>query len=119
MFQALDGLPDQVLGLEAVGTIGDRDFEDVLAPAVEDRLSRNDKIRLLFVFGPDFEGYQGDASWDDALDVARSSDFDRLAVVTDVGWVRPMVRSVGWLVPADIEIFTVEEQAAALAWITA
>lgn len=115
----MTGLPDQVLGLEAVGTIGDQDFQEVLAPAVEDRLSRNDKIRLLFVFGPEFEGYQGDASWDDALDVARRSDFDRLAFVTDVGWVRPMVRSVRWFIPADIEIFTVEEQAAARAWVTA
>ena len=66
MLEILPGFPDQVLGVKAIGEVEDEDYEEVLVPAIEDRLSRHDKIRLLYILGPEFEGYDSDAVWDDA-----------------------------------------------------
>ena len=38
MIRVLDGLPDNVLGVEASGKVTDDDYERVLVPAVRERL---------------------------------------------------------------------------------
>ncbi len=39
MMELLDDLPDHVAGVRAIGEVDDDDYEDVLVPAIEDRLS--------------------------------------------------------------------------------
>ncbi len=65
MLEVLSGFPDNVLGIDAIGEVEDDDYEDVLVPAIDDRLSRHDKIRLVFVLGPEFERYEAGALWED------------------------------------------------------
>lgn len=60
MLRILPGLPDNVIGIEASGEIEDDDYEDVLEPTIEDRRQRHDKIRLLYVLGDEFDGYDAD-----------------------------------------------------------
>ncbi len=54
--QLIDDLPVNVVGVRAIGEVEDDDYDDVLEPAIEDRLSRHDKIRLLYVLGSEFTG---------------------------------------------------------------
>ena len=63
MLELLPGLPDQVLGIKAIGEVEDDDYDDVLVPAIDDRLTRHDKIRLLYVLGPEFEGWEDMGVW--------------------------------------------------------
>ena len=72
MLELISGLPDNVVGIRAVGDVEDDDYEDVLVPEMEDRLSPHDKIRFLCVLGPEFEGYEADAVWEDAKLGART-----------------------------------------------
>lgn len=44
-----------MIGVRAIGEVDDDD-EDVLAPAIEDRLTRHGKVRLLYVLGEEFTG---------------------------------------------------------------
>jgi len=114
----IPGLPDHVVGIEAIGEVEDDDYEDVLRPAVNDRLKRHPKIRLLYVLGADFEEYDDDAMWEDAKFGAKFfTSFDRIAVVTDAKWVRRTVKMLGWMVPGEFNYYPLAERSAATEWI--
>ncbi len=118
MLELIPDLPDQVLGIRAIGDVEDDDYEDVLVPAIEDRLTRHEKIRLLYVLGPEFEGYEADAMWEDAkLGMKTFTSYERIAIVTDSALVRRSVKAFGWLMPGDVQVFAVAELEPATNWI--
>lgn len=120
MLEILPGLPDNVLGIKAVGEVEEDDYDDVLEPAIDDRLSRHEKIRLLYILGPEFEGYDGEAIWEDAkLGTKTFTSYDRIAVVTDADWVRRMVKAFGWLMPGEVDVYKLDDEVAARDWISA
>ena len=57
MIELIDGLPDGVVGLEAVGKVESADYEAIAAPAVKHALERHPKIRLIHVLDDRFTGY--------------------------------------------------------------
>lgn len=119
MIKLLDGLPEGVVGLEAVGDVEDDDYRDVIIPAIEGALEGRDKIRLLYVLGPEFDEYEGDAAWEDTkLGLHHLFDFERIAVVTDVTWLSRSVRWFGFAMPGQVKVFGYADLAAAKAWIT-
>ena len=117
MLEIMPGLPDNVLGVKAVGEVDDDDYEDVLEPALNDYLSRHDKIRFLYYLGPEFTGYEADAMWEDTkLGFRTFTKYERLAVVTDTTWVKRCVKAFGWMMPGHVKIFDVAELDAATRW---
>jgi hypothetical protein len=120
MMKLIRGLPDHVVGIEAIGEVEDDDYEDVLRPAVNDHLKRHPKIRLLYVLGEDFEKYDDDAMWEDTKFAAKFfTSFERIAVVSDATWVRRTVKMLGWMVPGEFRYFPLAERATATEWIVA
>jgi hypothetical protein len=118
--QLIDDLPDHVVGVRAIGEVEDDDYDDVLEPAIEDHLSRHDKIRLLYVLGSEFTGYDAEAMWDDTkLGLKTFNSYERMGIVTDATWVRRSVKAFGWLIPGEVRLFHVDELDAARAWIVA
>ena len=45
--------------------------------------------------------------------------WDRIAIVTDVDWIRYTLRAFGFLMPGVVEIFSHDEKAEAREWILA
>jgi hypothetical protein len=120
MIRLLTGLPSTVVGIEAVGRVEKSDYEGVLDPAIEEALKREDKIRLLYVLGEEFEGYAPGAAWEDTkLGVEHWGSWERIAVVTDREWIRDALRMFGWMLPGEVREFRSGERAEATAWITA
>jgi hypothetical protein len=118
MFALIHNLPDNVVGVRAIGAIEDDDYEELLVPTIEDRLTRHDKIRLLYVLGAEYTGYDDDAKWQDAkLGMKTFNSYDRMAIVSDIESVRRSVRAFGWLIPGDIRVFPVDDLVDAEAWI--
>ena len=106
MIELIEGLPDGVVGLEAVGEVTANDYASVAIPAVEDALSRHKKISLMHVLGERFTGYTAGGEWDDAkLALLHPFSFKRIAVVTDLDHVRKLVKGAGWLIPGEIKLF--------------
>jgi hypothetical protein len=117
--ELLDDLPDDVVGVRAVGEVDDDDYEHVLEPAIADRRSRHDKIRLFYVLGSEFTGYEADAMWEDfKLGVKTFTAYDRMAIVTDAAWVRRSVKAFGWLIPGDVRVFPLADLDNARSWIS-
>jgi hypothetical protein len=119
MIELITDLPETVLGLKAVGTVSAEDYAKVVVPAVEDKLSRFPRLRLLYVLGPDFTGFTAGAAWNDAqLGLKHFTTFERVAVVTDQQWLDMMVRAMGFVMPGEVETFRTDRLAEARAWIT-
>ncbi|MGZ4302658.1 MAG: STAS/SEC14 domain-containing protein [Gaiellaceae bacterium] len=117
MIELIEGLPDAVVGLQAVGDVESADYETVAAPAVKQALERHPKIRLIHVLDERFTGYTAGGAWQDAmLGLAQPRSFDRIAVVTDSESIRRLVKLAGWSTPGELKLFPNREREQAEAW---
>lgn len=118
MIEQIKGMPAGTVGFRAIGKVTAEDYENVLVPDVEAVFALNGALRMLYHLGPAFEGFELGAMWDDAKPGLRHLDgWGRVAVVTDVAWVRTMVSAAGFMAPARVELFHDAEFDAAVAWI--
>lgn len=118
MIRLTPGLPPGVVGFEAAGTVTAEEYRDVLDPAFDVAADAADKLRILAVLGPDFDGFEGGAMFEDAAAGLRHwSRWQRIAIVTDEGSVGTAVHWLGWLVPGDVRVFDPAQLAEARAWI--
>jgi hypothetical protein len=119
MIELIEGLPDAVVGFEAIGEVTDEDYRRVVTPAVEQALAAHGKIRLLHVVGDRVEGHSARALWHDAMLGLHVRSYERIAVVTDIHHFRALVRTAGATLPVDVRLFSNAEHADALAWVSA
>jgi hypothetical protein len=115
MLELIEGLPKNVVGIVAKGRVTMQDCREVLIPAMEKRLKRHDKIRLYYELGSRFPG----AGWGDLdLGIERAVRCERVAIVTDIGWVRLTVKALRFLIPGEIRVFATIQAPEGRAWIT-
>jgi hypothetical protein len=118
MIEQIQDLPPGTLGFSARGKVTAADYESIIVPDIEAAFAINDKLRLLYHLGEQFDGFEAGAVWDDAkLGVRHFSGWDRVALVTDVAWLRTMTKAVGIFIPAQIRLFANAELDVAKRWI--
>jgi hypothetical protein len=119
MLERIQGLPDNALGFEAKGDVTGADYESVLIPAVEEMLARQKSIRFLYHLGEEFTGFDAKAMWDDArVGLQHLTAWERVAVVSDVGWLRTAVKAFGFVMPGHVRVFSNSELEAARRWLS-
>jgi hypothetical protein len=119
MIEQIEGLPAGTLGFRARGQVTAADYERVLVPDVEAAFALNRKLRLLYVIGEDFTGFDPGAMWDDAkLGMRHVSGWDRVAMVTDVPWLRMTATAMGFVLPAEFRLFPLVALDAAKSWVS-
>lgn len=119
MIEQIPNLPDNTLGFVAKGTVTAKDYEAVIIPAVEALFSHHSKARFLYQLGHDFSGFEAAAIWDDAkIGLKHISGWERLAVVSDVEWVRAAIKVFGLAIPGHVRVFRNSEFAEAKRWIS-
>jgi hypothetical protein len=115
MLTPLADLPAGVIGFEASGKLLERDYQDVLLPAIQ-KAAADGEVRIVFVM-PKFEGLTPGAVWEDLkMGVEHWGKWKRVAVVTDVEWMRHGVDWLGWMTPGAVKHFPTTEREAAIAW---
>jgi hypothetical protein len=113
-------LPSGIDGLAARGKVRREDFHNVVQPLLEEARREGRRIRLLYQFGPDFEGFTPGAAWEDArIGLHYLRLFERCAIVTDIGWVRESARLVASFLPCPMGVFGNSELKNALSWVGA
>ena len=117
-FVPIDGLPNDVVAIDARGLITARDYDEVLMPLIQSKLEQHDKLKFLLVAGSYFDGYSGGAMWDDAkFGLMHLRSISKLALVTDVEWLRHGTKLFAPLIPADVMVFDLDELDDAKEWI--
>ena len=118
MIELIDGLPDAVVGFEAVGEVTSQDYE-VVALAAERARETEGSIRLLHVIGDRFTGHTPSALWEDArVGLSHVRSIERIAVVTDLHHFRALVKGIGWTLPGELRLFSNAERAEAVTWVS-
>ena len=117
MIRLLDDMPPGVLGIEAIDDVEKEDYENVIVPALEAALAEHDKVRLVYVLGPEFDDYESEAVWEDLkLGVRHPTAFERVAIVTDARWVGPAVKVFSLLLPGQSRAFPLAQLESAKRW---
>lgn len=120
MIDPLPGFPDNVLAFACRGRVTRADYETVLVPAVERALARQGRVRLYYAIGGDFAGFDAGAVWEDfKVGMEHLTRWERVAVVTDVAWIRHAVQLFSFLMPAKVKVFPAAEADQARTWIIA
>ena len=115
MITELTDMPEGVIGFETSGKLEAEDYRDVLLPAVE-RAAGAGGVRIVIVI-PSFDGLSAEAMWEDRRWASRTCRvWKRIALVTDVEWMRQMTSMFGWMTPGDVKHFPLAERDAAVAW---
>jgi len=116
MIQELSDLPEGVIGFEASGKIRAEDYRDVVLPALE-RAAAAGEVRFVIVM-PDFDGMSGGALWQDLkVGVEHFRAWKRIALVTDIDWMKHMTSLFGWMTPGEVKIFSLAQQGEAIEWV--
>jgi hypothetical protein len=118
MFQFIEGMPANVLAIEATGKITHDDYKNTLIPKVEAMLAKG-PIRMLYVIGKEFAGFELEALWDDGnLGLKHWRDFSHVAVVADQAWLRAAVNMFKPFFHGEVRMFGLSQLPAAKDWIT-
>jgi len=120
MIEPIADLPGNVLGFTARGRVTGSDYESTIIPAVEEAFKHERKIRFLYHLGSEFTGFDAAALWDDAkLGLSHFRGWERIAVVSDKGWIRAATKAFAFALPSDIRVFEESELGNARAWVSA
>lgn len=118
MLEPIPDLAQGVIGFSAIGRVSADDYETVLIPAVEAQAQGGRRLRLLYRIGPECRGYTAGALWDDTrVGIAHWRAWEKIALVSDRGWIRAAVRLFAFALPGEVRGFPDTEFAAARDWV--
>lgn len=118
MLELLSGFPANVVAVSASGCVTSEDYDEVLIPALKAAFEGRDRIRVYYELGRQFEGMRPGAMVEDfKVGVEHLTGWERIAVVTDVSWIRTAMVAFGFLLPGAVKVFHSNEGAEARAWI--
>ena len=119
MIERLNDLPAGSLGFHCTGRLSAEDVEQVVAPAISEAVAEYDRVKALLLFDAGFEGLSIAAAWEDTgLGLRYWDGFERLAIVTDLGWMRHGLRALAVLLPCPLQIFGLAEEENARRWLS-
>ena len=115
MIEELKDMPAGVIGFDASGKLRAEDYRDVVLPALE-RAAATGEVRFVIIMR-DFGGMSGGALWQDLkVGFEHLRAWKRIALVTDIDWVRHMTALFGWMTPGEVEVFPLAQREEAIAW---
>ncbi len=114
----IEGFPRDVIALRFSGLITSKDYTESLVPLIDSAAKEHDKLKLLCVLDQYFDGYSAGAMWDDMrFGFSHLTTFSKLALVTDIDWIRKSAKLFGSLMPTEVMVFDVDDLDDAKKWI--
>ena len=118
MIELLTGYPENILAFSAIGEVTKEDYTNILVPAIESHIEQYGKVAALYYMGSEFSGYTAGAMLSDAkVGLAHFSKWEKIAVVSDVNWVRNGIHMLGFMMPCPVKLFSNDQLASAQQWI--
>ena len=118
MIKKILDLEPNIIGFEATGTVTGKDYEEIMIPAIEEKLKTNPKLKFLYYIDAEFEHYELKAMLDDTkIGLKHFNAWEKMAIVTDLHWIKNGVNVFGFIIPGEIKVFDIIELEDAKAWI--
>lgn len=120
MIEQLQGFPENAVAFACHEHVTREDYMNTLVPAVEKAFAGHSDVRLYYEIGPDFRNVDLGAVWTDfAVGLEHWTRWERIAIVTDVDWIRNTMWAFGFLMPGDVRLFSMSDKSAARDWVAA
>jgi SpoIIAA-like len=120
MLERIQDMPDNIIGIRASGEATRKDYESVVTAAVDEGLKHAPKLSMLVQFAPDFTGFEAGAMVADAkLGLRHPFSWEKVALVTDVDWMRRATNLFGFLMPGEVKVYSNGEFDQAKDWVAA
>lgn len=118
MLTLIDGLPDHVIGIEITEKLRADDYLNQLIPLINEKLARHDKLDLLWQIKSEWPGMEAGAAWQDMrLGLGKLGHWARMAVVSDIAWMKTSINLFKVLWPGELRHFPNEEFDKAKEWV--
>jgi len=117
MLTLIKDLPENVLGVSAQGEVSGFDYENILIPAVENKLKVRRKIRLLYYLSPHFDGFDLNAAIDAKMGMKHFASWERIALVSDHLSINLFAKFFGCLISCEVQVFKNMDLQKAKQWI--
>jgi len=118
MIEKHDDFTGNIVYFVASGVVTSEDYENILIPEVDKMLQENKKIRMLYQLDENFESFTTGAMWDDTqVGLKHFASWEKIAVVTDVVWIRGTLNVFAFAIPTVVKLFTNDELDQAKEWI--
>lgn len=121
MVELIEDMPAGTIGFRADGDLTGDDYRQVLVPPLRAAIDNGELIRMLFVIGENFHetpsGLYEDIKAGGEVGIGHLYSWERTAIVTDQKWVKKGLRLFGWMVPGEIQQFSLGEEPAARQWL--
>jgi len=116
--ELIQELPEGCVGFHAKNKVTAEDYEKVLIPAIEEAIKKFDKVSFLYHVGDEYEGYELGALWDDTkFGMTHMTHFKKIALVTDVEWLRVGCKMFGFVWHGHVKVFDNAQIDEAKAWL--
>lgn len=119
MLQFIKDLPDDVVGIHAIGEVTKDDYEKVLVPRIDELAKRQGEIKYLLVLETDVQNFSAGSWWEDLkIGLKNFTKWNKIAVVTDqksVEWFSDVFR---FFIPGKSKGFPLHEVDKAIRWIS-
>lgn len=117
-------MPAGTIGFRAAGKLRRGEPVEVLLPPLHAAIDRDEPLRILVEVAPGFQEFPAAAVARDIKTAAREelrdrSRWQRLALVTEVGWLIGAAKVLGFMAPGELRVFAPDEAEAARAWLAA
>lgn len=119
MIAIIPGLSDNVVAVSVSGEVTGDDYKNVLIPAVEEKIKKYGKVRMLYQLDEELEWFTLNAMLEDAkVGIQNITAFEKIAVVSDVDWVNSAVGIFKFVIPFPVKTYKNEELPEAKTWIS-
>jgi hypothetical protein len=124
VIERIADMPEGTIGFVFSGQISRADYEETLIPPIREAIESEQEIRCLCELGQEFEGYEAGAAWEDLKTGAHYgfghlSAWRRIALVTDIEWIRRATALFGWMSPGELRLFGADQLHEAKDWVAA
>ena len=110
--------PDNVAAFRVLGEVTKKDYEDVVVPAVEKLVNKNDELNFLLELDTDLGNYTMGAWFSDVMiGLKNFGKCHRAAIVTDSDKIISFTDAFSYIAPGEYKGFKKEELAVALLWV--
>jgi hypothetical protein len=121
MVQVIPDMPPGTLGFRLSGRLTREDYVEVLVPPLRKAVQAGERLRVLYATGPELH-MEPAAVWEDLkvefdLGIKHRDAWERIAVVTDLDWLRRAFEVFSWMVPGEMRLFGESEFEHAKTWL--
>jgi hypothetical protein len=121
MVEVIPDMPPGTLGFRVSGRLTREDYVNALVPPLRDAIQAGERLRVLYAIGPELH-MEPAAVWEDLkvefeLGIRHRDAWERIAVVTDLDWLRRAFELFAWMVPGEVRLFGESELERARAWL--